>query len=685
MSPLHPTLGPDVTEPASATTPALGERVLQRVVMPLDGDHDILPLYLESAQNGAADEVQESIGAGAAGQSGGNAHPPAGGSRSGALGAAVSSAASVTGRHSMRVEDGDILSLGTYFNAFPAGYWQRWTNLRSVTLRLTVTGSGTVVVQRSTSKGHVMRVDSTRIEGSGTQTVEFELPLKNFIDGGWYWFDLAADGANVELVSGEWVAQTDRTTPGTLSVGITTMNRPTFCVDQLVALSEQEGVLAVLDEILVIDQGTQKVVDDARYPDVAERLGDRLRVIEQANLGGSGGFSRAMDETAGKGVSTYCLLLDDDVVCEPEGILRAATFADLCRTSTIVGGQMLSLYDRCVLHAFGEAVAQYRWFWGPAPGTFHGMDFGRRSMRSTPWLHRRIDVDYNGWWMCLIPTDVIRKIGLSAPMFLKWDDAEYGLRARDAGHPTVTLPGAAVWHVPWHEKDDTLDWQAYFHRRNRISSALLHSPYEHGGRLLLESFETQVKHLLAMQYSAAEMGLLAIEDLLDGPERMHRDVAHRVHELRELRKNYPDSQAADDVEKFPPARRKKPPRRGNSPMAPSGKVGLLRSVGLGMVRQVKPVRDMSRTNPELSVPHLYLQWWRLAQVDSALVSGADGATVSWYQRDPEKFRDLLKRSTLLHMQLWRRWSELTEQYRQALPELTSSETWRHTIESYDRD
>ena len=109
-----------------------------------------------------------------------------------------------------------------------------------------------------------------------------------------------------------------------------------------------------------------------------------------------------------------------------------------------------------------------RWFWGPAPQTNHGHDFAQRSLRSTTWLHRRVDVDYNGWWMCLIPTRVIREIGLSLPMFIKWDDAEFGLRAGEAGYPTVTLPGVAVWHVPWTEKDDTLDWQAYFHERNRL-------------------------------------------------------------------------------------------------------------------------------------------------------------------------------------------------------------------------
>ena len=188
---------------------------------------------------------------------------------------------------------------------------------------------------------------------------------------------------------------------------------------------------------------------------------------------------------------------------------------------------MFSLYDRTVMHAYGETRRPLALVLGT--GAEHEARPQLRpasSLRSTKWLHRRIDVDYNGWWMCLIPTDVIREIGLSLPMFIKWDDAEFGLRAGEAGFPTVTLPGVAVWHVPWHEKDDTIDWQAYFHRRNRIVAALLHSPYERGGKLVRESFETQVKHLLSMQYAPAEMGLMAIEDILDGPERMHRDLRH---------------------------------------------------------------------------------------------------------------------------------------------------------------
>jgi galactofuranosylgalactofuranosylrhamnosyl-N-acetylglucosaminyl-diphospho-decaprenol beta-1,5/1,6-galactofuranosyltransferase len=572
------------------------------------------------------------------------------------------------------------LTFGTYFNAFPASYWRRWTSFEGVRLVIRVSGQGRVVVSRSTAKGHIQRADSAAFDGRDVQTLVFDLPLKPFIDGGWYWFDLQAGGSDVTLHEAVWAVETDRLTPGKVSIGITTYNRPDFCVDQLISLSQQPDVLAVLDEIYVVDQGTQRVVDHELYDAAAKALGPKLRYITQGNLGGSGGFSRSMDEATVKGDADYVLLLDDDVVCEPEGILRAVAFADLAKKPTIVGGQMFSLFDRSVMHAYGETVAKYRWFWGPAPNTVHGHNFSRRSLQSTTWLHRRIDVDYNGWWMCLIPTGVVREIGLSLPMFIKWDDADFGLRAGEAGHPTVTLPGVAVWHVPWHEKDDTIDWQAYFHRRNRIIAALLHSPYERGGRLIWESFETQVKHLLSMQYGPAEMGLLAISDILDGPQRMHRDALHRLPELRTLRQKFDDQHSLPDLDLFPKPRRKKPPRRGKEPTAPTTKLGRGKSMALGAIRQVLPVRELAKRNPEASVPHVDLKWWLLSQFDSALVSAADGTAAFWYKRQPEQFRDLLRRSIAMHTRLTKEWPELAAQYRTALPDLASPKTWHETFE-----
>jgi galactofuranosylgalactofuranosylrhamnosyl-N-acetylglucosaminyl-diphospho-decaprenol beta-1,5/1,6-galactofuranosyltransferase len=660
------------TSPTSVTVadsePTGVRRVLQRMVLPEDRDMDVLPLYVDREQA----RLDSSMGA----QMGRmtvhdlpmaqleHLDPEA-----------------VLDRHRLMVRSGKRVSFGTYFNAFAASYWRMWTIVKTVTLDVKVSGRGaTVVVYRSTADGRAQRVDSAITE-QGVEDFSFDLTLKHFADGGWYWFDVLTGPEDVVVEEATWsaVVPEDRAAPGTVTVGITTMNRPDFCAELLTQIGRDPAVGALLDEVLVVEQGTDLVVDSERFPEARQALGDKLRVIEQGNIGGSGGFARAQAEALASGRSTYVLFLDDDIVAEPESIIRAATFADLARRPTLVGGHMFSLYAKSRLHSFGEIVNRYRFWWESPPTVRNDWDFTERNLRSARWLHRRIDVDFNGWFMCLIPLDVVREIGLSLPLFIKWDDAEYGVRAAEHGYPTVTLPGSAVWHVPWTDKNDALDWQAYFHQRNRIIAALLHSPYPYGGRMVKESYYHQVKHLFAMQYSTAELRHRAIEDVLAGPEHLHAEIATKLPEIRALRKGYDDSRTEADPDAFPPVRRKKPPKRGHDPTAPRGRVGQVVTAAKSALRQALPKRELAKRFPEARLAAMDAKWWMVSQFDSVVVSTSDGTMASWYQRDREEFQRLLARTTAVHERLLREWPKLARRYRTALPELTSVERWQDTF------
>ena len=674
-----------MTEPGIEPVPT-GLRVLQRVVFPTQGNLDVVALYVDTKLEAAPvrDEFDEATGAELDTQTQATITSAAPAEVQTAVQFGRFGQASTTGdlaaRRSAVVAAKRRVSFGTYFNAFPASYWRRWTSIGSVVLRMTLQGEATVVVYRSTARGHSHPVESLYVDATEPQQFEVELPLEEFIDGGWYWFDIAAGPRETVLFEADWAARTDRTRTGRFSIGITTFNRPDFCVDGLRVLGEAPDVLDLVDQIYVVDQGSKRIEDHPEFAEATKPIADKLQVILQGNLGGSGGFSRAMDETVRAGMSDYVLLLDDDVVTEPESMLRAVTFADLARRPTIVGGHMFSLYDRSVLHAFGETVAKYNWWWGAAPRTRQSHDFGRRSLRQTPWLHRRVDVDYNGWWMCLIPTAVVRELGLALPVFIKWDDAEYGLRAAAAGYPVVSMPGVAVWHVPWQDKTDALDWQAYYHLRNRLVAALMHSPYEFGGSVVTENLQYQIRHLLSMQYSTATLRLMAIEDILSGPSHLHGDLATKMAELRTVRTRFPDSQVKSDIENFPTVRRLKPPRRGKEPESPKNKVGLVVKAALGAVHQVLPVSELSDEHPQIVVPYQDAEWWLLSHVDGALVSTADGTSTSWYRRDPRRFGKLMQRSLALHARLLREWPRLRELYRAEADQFTSPEHWRETFE-----
>ncbi len=655
-------------------------RLLQRQILPADRDTDVVRLYVDP-DPAQLDADKFDIGHTRAAH---EANAVATRIQNATKGISAIHPDQIVSRTGFRVEAGDTVSFGTYFNAFPASYWRRHTVVDAVRLTVRLEGeNGTVIVYRSMANGRSQRVDSGTVEGSAGE-FSFDLPLKPFVDGGWYWYDVVSAENDVVVESAEWTAQVapEHATQGTVTIGITTMNRQDFCAKLLGQIGDAPALSGVVDEVVVMEQGKDKVVDSEFFPAARAALGDRLRIIEQGNIGGSGGFARAQYEALKADRSDYVLMLDDDVECETEGIVRAAVFGDLCRTPTIVGGHMFSIYEKTQLHSFGERVEPYSFWWGSVPGVTPGWDFGERNLRSTRWLHARVDVDYNGWFMCLIPVPVLKEIGLSLPVFIKWDDSEFGLRAKEAGFPTVSMPGAAVWHVPWTDKNDALDWQSYFHVRNRMIAALLHSKYPRGGRLLRESFNHQVKHLVSMQYSTVELRHKALEDVLAGPQVLHGILGTTLPELKSLVAGSDDATIIADPAQLPAVKRHKLPRKGRqaSPVI-SGRQASFQAL-LQPLRQVRAPRTASQTNPEAEIKAMDARWHLIGRYDSALVSMPDGTGAAFYRRDPARFKDLLTRTVEVHRRLVAQWDELAEQYRAALPEITSPQAWEKTFEPW---
>src|SRR5580704_16642841 len=279
-------------------------RVLQRVVFPGD-DLDVVPLYVETKMDRGASELAAEMAAEEL-----TGRKVTGGTATGsaAVGEAQSSirfGADVPAhlveeagpRRSALIADGCRVSFATYFNAFPASYWRRWTTVGAVTLRIRLAGESKLVVYRSTARGHSHPVETIDVASDEPETIERTLPLTQFIDGGWYWFDIVAGPGGTTLIEADWLALTEPSAAGRFSIGITTFNRPGDVVEQLRTLGDATEIHDLLDTVYVIDQGTARASDHPGFADAAKKLADRLQVIEQGNLGGSGGFARSMDET----------------------------------------------------------------------------------------------------------------------------------------------------------------------------------------------------------------------------------------------------------------------------------------------------------------------------------------------------------------------------------------------------
>ena len=265
--------------------------------------------------------------------------------------------AHATTRTTLQIGAESEVSFATYFNAFPASYWRRWSTLTSVVLRVELTGVARVDVCRSKATGARISVGGAEIagDGPGPAAMEFEVGLEPFEDGGWIWFDITTD-SKCTMHSAAWFAPVPTPGRADIAVGIPTFNRPSDCVNALRALTSDPLVDEVIGAVIVVDQGADKAVAHPDFAEAAVALGDRLSVHNQPNLGGSGGYSRVMLEALGRTDCEQILFMDDDIRIEPDSVLRALALNRFAKTPTLIGGQMLN-------HSSRSALPQVIQFW----------------------------------------------------------------------------------------------------------------------------------------------------------------------------------------------------------------------------------------------------------------------------------------------------------------------------------
>ena len=587
---------------------------------------------------------------------------------------------SITGRTSLTLNDRGHMSGCTFFNAFPASYWRRWTAVKTVRFTASIVGNAKISVFRSTGRGLIYPVAERVVQTEDSAvSVCVDVPMVGLMDGGYFWFDAESLDGPVTVTDPAWaVPRSARTAEQdtSMSIAITTFNRAAYCMNQLRAIAGSSALRKRLDTVYCTDQGSDLVCEQEGFTEISADLGQQLTYIQQANLGGSGGFSRGMYETVKAGDSDFVLLLDDDAVSEPESILRSIQFSDYTIRPVLVGGGMFHLDNRTMLYTQGERINPQRMWMYPSKSMGYNHDFSVEPLRDSPDRHQRIDEDFNGWWMCLIPVAVMRKIGLSLPVFIKFDDIEYGLRAGKAGFPTVCLPGVAVWHQAWHDKDPARSWEEYFTERNRWIAALLTYP-DTPPRMLLETLYGDASLGLRFVYSAMALHHMALKDIMRGPQYLVDCLPTKLGEVRELRAQYPDAQVEDSFEAFPePVGEVESPKNHPSTMKSRYKaaVGL---IAASFVRNVDPDKAM-RPDAAISARDAAWTWLAFDHVNSALVTTADGNGVAWLKRDNKRFRQGMLEGYRLTRRILRNWRRLSAQYRAY--GISSMETWARIFE-----
>ncbi|MBF6173443.1 glycosyltransferase [Nocardia blacklockiae] len=570
---------------------------------------------------------------------------------------AVTKGKAVRERLSLRLEKGATAHTNTYFGRFAASYWQRWTTVTEieVAMRLTVGDRARVRLAASDIAGHRRIIDTADVRADGR--VVLRATLDQYVDGGALWLEFDAVGGELGIEELEWSAAAPETVRP-VAIAICTFNRAEDCAHTVAALASDPTVLAAIDAVYVVDQGTDLVEERPLFQETKPRFGDKLRYLRQPNLGGAGGFTRGLYEVSAANEHADVILMDDDILCEPETVLRLNAFANMTAEPTLVGAQMLFLLNPDYLNVGAEETN--------LPILRHGQKVAK-ALRNTSMLkrnqERRVDAGYNAWWTCLIPAEVVARIGLPIPIFFQWDDVEYGLRARENGFVTVTLPNAAVWHADFYWKDFD-DWARYFSSRNSLIVSALHTdldPKAVTRRLFREISE----YLVGMQYGLAHTTLQGIEDFLKGPEVLRDGGQEALAAARASRGEY-----AETV-KHPAATA---PIRNADIQVRRASGEPSRPVLVLIKRAIQ--QWTGRVQPGLkAVTREDAHWWHVGLFEHVVVTDASQSGVRIRKRDKAKARALLLRTVRVLRRLRRDLPDLSRRYRAAMPELTSRENW----------
>ncbi|MFD6859416.1 glycosyltransferase [Rhodococcus sp. NPDC060090] len=565
-------------------------------------------------------------------------------------------------RHGLQLAEGATAHTNTYFGRFAASFWQRWTAVKTVNLQLTYasSGSATFTVWASDARGRERVVTVEKV--SGSDDLDLELPIERFVDGGAMWFSVESDNGSLLISDARWtVAAPEHLRPA--AVVICTFNRADDCTITVDTLASDDDAMADIDAVVIVDQGTDQVRSRPAFAEVEEKLGKKLIYLTQPNLGGAGGFSRGMYEITGSPNSAHAnvIVMDDDILCEPESVLRLNAFANMTVEPTIVGAQMLSLSNPQMLHVSAEREVLDEITAGElTPGAKMGIDLVKKKQDA------RFDAGWNGWWTCLLPAEIIAECGLPIPLFFQWDDIEYGIRARFAGHPTVTLPNAGVWHADFHLKDYD-DWARYFSIRNGLVVSALYGRFD-GNDISKYLFRKISELIVSMQYGLAATFIKAAEDFLAGPDFLYDGGQTVLRELRELRDRYPETKPlpASQVgkESDPHTQMKvwefEPDKKRES---------------LVLVKRAVQQFRGKVDRRQVTVPAHFANWWHVSLFDTAVVTDASQNAVRVRRRDKDTAVELAKHAAKVCWRLRKEAPQMKKVWHDAMPKLTSRENW----------
>lgn len=383
----------------------------------------------------------------------------------------------------------------TYFNSFSIGKWYVNTGIDNLWFSITHKGHFLLKFYHYSSEKSVSVIAVHELRnGDSYQDETFQIDTNQQIKDGLIFFELIAlEKSSVKNMFYGTRAEPVRNVD--LGIVITTYKREDAVSKTVDRLKHYLHDNKMQCSVSVIDNG-KSLNFESQY---------NITVIQNENLGGSGGFARGLYHYKEQSNNvTHCLFMDDDASCELESIWRTYKVLEYSKEDQVaVIGSMMLLSKPGVQH---EKGAKFDRYCRPV-----GLNVDLTKVENILDNEVEKSIDYGGWWFFAFP---IKDVTYPYPFFVRGDDVDFCFRN---GFQWITLNGIGSWQEDFFYKEAPL--QVYLDNR----SHLLH--HIHFDRLSSSNFTILLIVLrfvmlfaFRYQYNSAWASLKAFNDVMKGPK-----------------------------------------------------------------------------------------------------------------------------------------------------------------------
>ncbi len=257
------------------------------------------------------------------------------------------------------------------------------------------------------------------------------------------------------------------------------------------------------------------VVDNASSDDSVERVraryGDRVELLlNERNLGGSGGFNTGIRRAVNAGYE-YVWCLDNDVLVDEQALGVLVEFLDTHADCGMAGSRVDHMEAPDYVQQYGITVdfdafcVEAKYLNHPEDGTMPEVVYS----------------DAVAACSVLVRSSLIREIGpMPEDNFLYWDDTEWGWRCNRAGYRVASCGRSIVLHRMGAKKESVNTFPTYYAWRNWIDFFMKYTPADRLEKMyasfLDALFDIQYEGLYNGVENRAKTVMAAFDDAIHG-------------------------------------------------------------------------------------------------------------------------------------------------------------------------